>query len=285
MWRDILKKNWIWGIYGLLVISSCEVPQTEDRLLARVHNISLYLSELDGMFPEKTNGKDSTLIINAYVERWVKDAILLYEAEKNAPQDLNIDELVRDYRASLLKHNYEKTLVERQLDSTISQMQLDNFYEKNKEQYQLETPIVRCRFIKIPTNAPDRKWVRKWWNSNNEEDYTNLLTYCSQYAVSHILADTIWYRLEKVAEMLPKGTISEKRISSKLDLSQADSDYQYFLKILDVRKQKEIAPLSFIENQARKVILHRRKIRLLEETKESMYQIALRRNDIQLFID
>lgn len=55
-----------------------------------------------------------------------------HEAEVNLPPDLNIDKLVRTYRASLITHNYEVALAEQLLDSTISQAELNDFYEKIK---------------------------------------------------------------------------------------------------------------------------------------------------------
>jgi hypothetical protein len=50
-----------------------------------------------------------------------------------------------------------------------------------------------------------------------------------------------------------------------------------------VKNRKEIAPLAFIEEQARKVILHSRKIKLLQEKKDELYQLELRRKNIEIF--
>ena len=126
------------------------------------------MSDLEGMIPEGSTAKDSSLIMNAYVERWIRKALLLHEAERNIPQDLNIDKLVRDYRASLVTNNYEQLLVEQMLDSTITQQELNDFYNKHKEQYQLETPIVRSYFIKLPKNAPNANNLRRWWDTTSD---------------------------------------------------------------------------------------------------------------------
>jgi len=65
-------------------------------LLARVHSKELHLNDLEGMFPQNANASDSGLIIQAFVNRWVRDAVLQWESERNLPSDLNIDRLVRD---------------------------------------------------------------------------------------------------------------------------------------------------------------------------------------------
>lgn len=271
-----------------LLLFAC-VPVEEERqgdpLLAKVHNKSLYLSELDGMIPEGTTSKDSALIINAYLERWTREALLLYEAERSIPKDLNIDKLVRDYRASLIRHNYEQILVEQWLDSTISKAELTAFYEKNKLQYQLETPIMRCYFIKVPLPVPEADELRRLWNSRDLADTSKLVAYCNRYAEAHLLEDSTWYKVGDIAGEMPKGTLTADNVSAKKDFSQRDGNYQYYLKVFEVKNQKEIAPLAYIEGQARKVILHNRKIKLLEDIKEEMYDLEMRRNNIHIYTD
>lgn len=254
-----------------------------DRLLAKASNKSLYLSELDGMIPEGTTPEDSSLIINAYIQRWIKETLLLREAERRLPNDLNIDQLVRDYRASLIRDNYEKVLVEEFLDSTVTQAELTEFYEKNKEQYQLDVPIVRCRFVKVPLPVPEESTLRELWNSSDSTDYEKLITYCNTYAEAHSLEDSTWQRIDNLALAFPKGTITVENISGKKDFTQKDDNYQFYFRLLEIRNKKEIAPLSYIENQARKVILHRRKIELLEDKKGQLYDIELRKNNVEIF--
>ena len=72
---------------------------------------------------------------------------LMYEAERNIPKDLNIDELVRDYRASLVRFNFEEQLIAEKLDSSVSEAETKAFYENNKDQFQLESTILKCKPI------------------------------------------------------------------------------------------------------------------------------------------
>lgn len=274
---------WLLLIVGAMACQPAE-EETEEKLLARVHNKNLYLSELDGMFPEGTTSQDSSLIIQAYTNRWVREAILLYEAERNIPNDLNIDKLVRDYRASLIRHNYEQILVQELMDSTIVQEELLQFYEDNKEQYQLETPIARCYFIKLPLPVDNESQLRSWWqNHEEEESFKKLVDFVSVNAVAHHLVDSTWQRVEDIAIELPTGTLSVDNVSSKRDFILRDDKFLYFFKLFELKNKKEIAPLGFIQDQARKVILHRRKTKLLEEKKNDMLDLALERKNVEIF--
>jgi len=258
----------------------------DDKLLAKANNKMLYLSELDGMFPEGTSSGDSLLIISAYAERWIREALLLHEAERNIPSDLNIDKLVRDYRASLIRNNYEKILVEELLDSMVTQDELRAFYEKNKEQYQLETPIVRCYLVKVPLPVKHAEQLRDLWSGSDEKkNFTDLVNYCNNFAEAHLLDKATWYSVEDIADELPKGTLTADNISAKLDFIQRDGQFEYLFRVFEVKNRKDIAPLAYIEEQARKYILHQRKMKLLEQKKEEMYERAMRRGNVQVYYE
>ncbi|MBI5914855.1 MAG: hypothetical protein HY842_05720 [Bacteroidetes bacterium] len=254
-----------------------------DRKLAGIYNKTLYLSDMEGMLPQGITGEDSSVIINAFVRNWLLETALLYEAERNIPKDLDIEKLVTNYRASLIKNNYENIVVEKLLDSTVTQMQLQEFYEKNKEQYQLETPIVRCRFVKAPRNAPQIGKAQDWWNGGKAGDFAALSAWCSRNAIAHHLVDSVWYKVEDIAAYMPQGTLTVDNVANRRDFIQRDDQFTYFFKSLEVVSKKDIAPLSYIEEQARKVILHKRKTLLLEDLKNKLYEEAIREKSVTVY--
>lgn len=251
-----------------------------DRELGRIYDKTLYLSDLEGMLPEGLSGEDSTVIINTYVRYWMREKALLHEAERNIPKDLKVEKLVASYRSSLIKNNYENLVVTRMLDSTITTAQLQEFYEKNKAQYQLETPILRCRFIKAPRNAPGIKNAQEWWNSSKNADFADLTRWCSKNAVVHHLQDSTWYKVDDIAAYLPQGSLTVDNVQSHMDFVQRDANFIYFFKLLELVRKKEIAPLAYIESQARKVILHKRQTILLDELRTKLYDEALRTKNV-----
>lgn len=255
----------------------------QDTILANVFDMDLRLSELEGMVPNNASSKDSIQIINAYIDRWVKEATLMHEAEKHIPNDLNIEKLVKDYRASLVKHNFEKLLVETNLDSTVTKAELDNYYTKNKEQYQLETTILRCYYIKIEEEHEQIDELKKLWSNLNAENYKEMLAFCTENADTYMLDDSTWIQIDDLALQLPKGIINSSNINERTEISRKDGNHHYFLKVFESVSKKEIAPLSFIEDQARKVILHKRKIKLLSEKKEEIFDREFQRKNIKIY--
>ena len=277
----------VFAIALVLMLGACtssdDSVAKNDYLLAQAFNKTLYLSELAGMVPDNSSPEDSALIVNAYVEKWVRENLLMHEAEKNVPHDLNIDVLVRDYRASLIRHNYEKLLVELQLDSTITDSELTAYYEDNKDQYRLKNMILRCYLVKVPLDFEGLSTLQKLWNSKDPEDYKLLLDLCRNHANVYMLNDSLWYDLPDIVLHLPKDYLSASNASPNREYKTSDDKFTYFLRIFETAAANEYPPLAYIRGQATKVILHRRKIKLLEEKKEEMYERELRRNNVKIY--
>jgi hypothetical protein len=224
------------------------------------------------------------MIITAYADRWIREQLVMSEAERNVPKDLNIDELLKKYRESLILTSYEEQLTKMGLDTTITDAELNDFYEKNKAQYQLETPIARCYFLKVPRPAPQPDSLQKWWNSPKSNDnLKKLQIYGAKYAKSYMLEDSVWHKADDIARLLPSGTMSSENVDSGKELTLKDNDFQYYIRILSVINKKEIAPLSFIKSQASKFILHQRKIQLLEKKKQEIYDFEMKKNNVKIY--
>ncbi|HLP93517.1 MAG TPA: peptidylprolyl isomerase [Saprospiraceae bacterium] len=253
----------------------------EDKVLANVYDRNLYLSELEGIVPEGTASADSALLVSAYVQRWIREQLMMYEAERNIPKDLNIDELVRNYRASLVRYNFEEQLIAEKLDSTVSNDELLAYYELNKDQFQLESTILKCLLLKVPTEAPQNE-INKLWYSRNPADEAKLNAFAKQWGSLALLDKEKWYTLQELAALLPKGTLTSDNVGSRRDGNVSDDDFRYYYRVLEAVQGKTTAPFDYARDQALKIILHRRKQELLEKWKEELYQKELRRENIKI---
>ncbi|MCC7504630.1 MAG: hypothetical protein IT259_05000 [Saprospiraceae bacterium] len=269
----------------LLTQSRCgnnaDAAKEGDKVLARVYDRSLYSSELEGVVPPGTPQTDSMLIVSAYVQRWLRDQLLMYEAERNIPKDLNIDKLVRDYRASLVRFNFEQQIIVEKLDSTLNDAELQAYYENNKDQFQLESTILKCLVIKLPSSASQSD-MNKLWNSRKPADEERLAAFANQWASLALLDREKWYRLDDVAALLPKGTLNTDNIDSRREGTVSEGDYKYYYRVLEVVRGKEPAPFDYVRDQIANVILHKRKQELLERWKEDLYQKELQRENIKI---
>lgn len=267
--------------------AGCTEPQgdPDDPLLAQVYDHKLYLSHARNYLSPGATGEDSLSQLRNYVQHWVREALLLHEAEKFVPEDIDVEALVEDYRASLIISNYEQTIVEMMVDTFISHEELVDYYEKNKEQYQLEQAIIRCQFIKLKNDLQGLDNFREWWDSDNPRDKQKLVDFSTKYADVFILEDSTWYRADEITALIPPGTLSPENMRGNTSLRFTDDDYEYFLRISESVLSTEIAPLSYIREQAIRYIMHKRRLELLEKIKAEVYEREMQSNEIRIFVE
>jgi hypothetical protein len=270
----------------LLLVISCQENNEQNAdnfLLARVYNKSLYIKDLEGMFPPGTSTYDSSLITNAYTQRWLREAVLLYEAENNLSKDLNVDRLVRDYRSSLVRNNYEQVLLEQLMETEISKSELSTFYEKNKIQYQLDNPIIKGYLLEVPKIISIRDSLKLLWKNPNEANLARLKTICEEYELSYFLDINKWNEWDKLAVHLPRNIGFDEFSRKGKDFTIQDGEFEIWVKIMDSKKPQEIPPIDYVEEQLKRMLLLSRKTKLLEEKKEDMFEIAKRKGQIEVF--
>jgi hypothetical protein len=269
-----------------ILLAACDVvhEDPDDPVIARVYDHSLRLSETREYIIHAESAQDSLAQLRNYVEHWVRETLLLHEAEKYMPADIDIDELVEDYRSTLIVSNFEQNLVQVQLDTIITDEELQTYYERNKEQYQLERPIIRCHFLKVKKPVPERNQLRRWWDNENQHDFNRLVAYGNRYAEVFMLEDSTWYQVEEIENLMPPGTLSSQNMRRNRSLRFTDDQYEYYLRIHESVLSTEIAPLSYIREQATRYIMHKRKLELLERIKADLYRSELDNDQVQIHI-
>lgn len=273
----------------LLCFGACDLGNRAqvdgDMLLAEVYNYRLYRSEFDNTYPEFPSESDSLMRLQIYVENWVRDKLLLHQAEKFVSDKLDIDKLVDDYRASLMVHHYEKEWVESRIDTSLNVNELLKYYDENKDQYQLEKTILRCHFIKLEKATARYDSLRIWWNSNEKQDFIRLVEFCNEKAELYMLDEEVWYKVDEITQLLPAGSLSESSMRPGRAYSFSDENYTYFIRILESVRKQETAPFTYIQEQAMRYIMHQRKLTLLEEMKNELYREELKGRDIKIYIE
>lgn len=250
--------------------------------LAKVYDQILYPSDLKGIIQPNMSKEDSILVVGTFIENWAKKNLMLKVAEKNIPKDVNLDEIIAEYKASLVQHYYEKSLAERLLDSLVSDVEIQAFYEATKDEHILKDAIVRCFFITLPVNAINKDDVKSWWKMEKDLDYAKLKEYCDKYAITYILEDSSWISKKDLAAQLPNGTLNQG-LSKGQKLNIEKDGVWYLLNVKDVVGKGQQAPVSYVRDKAIRYILHKRKIELVENIAAEMYQRELNKKNVIIY--
>ncbi len=268
---------------------SCEDFNTNinDKIIARVDNSYLYLSDFqETNYSFKTN-EDSLLVINSFINKWALRQILLRQSQINLPEEkLNkIDDLVESYKFDLITNNYTEFLVSSKLDTIIAFNETFNFYRKNINNFKLNEPIYRVKYINFLKNNVDRRDIIRSFKRFNYEDRRFIDSLSFQFLDS-FLADTIWLNKSEIIKNISfinsdnfKDFFSKRRkyfeIKGETDLS--------LLNIVESLNSNEDAPFSYVKSIVENIVLNKRKLNLIENFNKEILNDAIKTKKFEVY--
>jgi hypothetical protein len=283
---DSFKSTWVLVCLILFSVACRKEDTNADarKALARVGDTFLYEQEVRDLVPDKTNPKDSAEMVQRYVDSWVKKQLLLLEAENSEVlSSEEIQKRLEEYKFQLLVHAYKEKVVSQKLDTTFSQQEIEKYYRENLANFELKEPIIRCFFLKLskelPKNQLDEAAVLL--KSKKEADWERLQTYAYAFATQHLLEAQKWLPIAQITSQSP---FSEEQILSRGGVLEAEDDaFKYWLKIWEVKRKKEIAPLGFMQNQIESILLNKRKVEIQQNLERQIYQQAEKKKTYEVF--
>ena len=266
-------------IFSILLVSSCSFMQrTDDILLARIGDAYLYESEVKSLQTANLSSVDSIAIIQQYIQNWAQEELLLQKAVMNINQnELEIDKRLEAYRRSLLIHAYEQKLIQQQLDTLVLIDELQTYYNQHTDDYILGTKIAKVVFVKASTMAPKLDSLEYWLFNKDSIDTDKIESYSHQYAKRFYNNPSEWITWADFKNIFPAEFNISSLSMKKNTMSLEDTLDVYLVRLMDIKEQGEIAPLDYVEEEIKSILLNQRKLKtlgiiqhkLLEDAKNS----------------
>ena len=271
----------------LFFITSCDYfKQEESRVpIARVNDTYLFEEDIANLISEATSVEDSTLRVNNYIKRWATQQLLIDRAKINLsdPELIEFGKLVDQYKTDLYTEAYKSSIVSRQLDSTITQEEMLLFYEENKENFKLNDPLVKVRYIHVNENFGNLKAIREQLRRFDEEDQLALEELSIQFR-SFNFNDSTWVKKESLIQNVPVLQSVENQVLKKSNFTQLqDSLGVYLVKIEDLLNRNDTAPLSYVAPTITQIILNKRKLELIRKLEKDITKDAIKDKKFETF--
>ena len=279
-----MKKIFI--IIAALYFASCgSSGKKEEGVVARVYDDYLYKTDLMGIVPAGTSAKDSLSIVKNYINNWVKQKLVIHNAEENlSSKQKDFEKQLEDYKNSLIVFNYEKELIQQKLDTAISDTAIKAYYEKNTKDFLLKDNIVKVWYVKLPLNSTNVATAKSLYKSETATAKQALEEYCKKYAVNYYLDDSTWLYFNDLLKEIPIKTYNqEDYLKYHRYIEMEDSLYSYYVNIKGFQVKESVSPLSFEKENVRKIILNKRKLKLIEDMQDNVYKDALKNKDFEIY--
>ncbi len=290
MWKIIwfLKQNNTLLLIGaLLVLVACNsktyepvIPQRP--MVAVVGTDTLYKSDVQKML-KSVSGQDSLRLRERFVTSWIRKALLLQVAQNNLTDtELDIENMVREYRASLLINQYKQKYLAEHLNTVVTEKEIGEYVTKHASNFITKETLYHFYSAKILTkNKKDIKFIKKLFSEkeiNLMQDFdlenTTVISNC----------DEDWYTEKELLKYVPLSPYELKVVLKKdVVITKKEEDITYILKPLAIVKKGQMSPQEIINEKVTKIILHNRKIALAQQLEYEIYEDAKNKNQFEVY--
>ncbi len=259
--------------------------QKKPKPVARSFDQFLYPEDLKDVVPAGVTGDDSTQLVRAYIEQWLRQQALLYHAQRNVNISTErLDKQVEAYKNGLIVYEYEQALVSQKLDTVVTDEEIREYYDARPELFILQQPILKRSYIRLGTDAPELDRVKRLMVSPSFEEQDLLTKYCAMYATDYVLHDTTWHYVDELVQEFPISQIDDANYDQTGRIFEIIENNELYLIILHDSKLRESrSPLPLVREQIRNLILNKRKMDLIDRMQRSIVTDAREKNNIEIY--
>ena len=266
----------------LLFIISCNYNlKNNDGYVARVGNEFLSVEEIQELIPKNLNKKDSILIVNDIIEEWATSKLLIQNAIINLTEieKSQIDNKSEKYRENLIISEYRNKISNNNPDTSASKDEIELFFSENSKNFKLFEEIIKGRYVKLNKNTFNINEIKRRFRRFNQSD-KSFFDSISIQLLNYYLNDSIWINKKLFFNKIPSLEYDQSLRISKNNLFyvQEDSLALYLIKINNYKKADDYAPLEYIYNRIKEVIVSKKRIDYLNKIDKELIGDAITKN-------
>src|SRR5829696_4906403 len=164
-------------LFITLIASGCSKskPGVEGIPVARAYDKFLHTTDIGDIAKGTESAEDSMMKVNVFIEQWLRQQVLLYQAEQILDEEKkDVERQLEEYRKSLLIFNYEREYVESHLDTTVSENEIKTFYDSHQDDFILKNNIIKVNYLILDKKSPRLEKVKTWFGSEGEREQKQL---------------------------------------------------------------------------------------------------------------
>lgn len=268
-------------ILCLAVVFLAACGKKNDPVVAQVYEYKLYASEIQAFLPQGLSPNDSTALVRDYIDNWIKEKLVLHEAEKKlSPKEKNFEKEMLSYRNSLLMNRYyDKLWLKDTANVRISDKEIADFAHALDNRYTVEKEIVRVNYVKIPTKTPTLESVKKiLFDENLRKENKETLVQLLGDSIEYLLDDDAWLYLDdlqnEVAFEINAENVANDKSAQRIEKTVGDNTI--LLVILDYRSQRSVNETKEERAAAQMLLMNQRKTQFINQYIQDLYDKAVK---------
>ena len=257
--------------FGIAFTGCDEETNVSTATCARVGSETLTSEQVRSHIPKGLGLNDSTAAAQHYIDQWVREQILVAQAETALPSEaVKFEEEIKAYRNALILHAFKERYVSERMDDEVSDAEALQFYKANQESFLLTDYAARLLFINAPATASLDK-IRAPFAALDSTGMIDIERWCVENGAVYSLDGSTWWTLSAFTKEVPMNFYrTESQLSSRRLVDFEAEGRHYLVRFIEHALKDEIAPFTSVRNEVTEMILHRRKHQLLLTMEEQL---------------
>ena len=276
------------SLFLLLPLAGCDFFQknANEVVVAECYGKYLYESDLKGIVPENTSMLDSIQRVRVFIDSWVERQVLLHQAETNLSKEkLDLKKQLEEYRNLLVLYAYESQLINQKLDTVIDEQEIADYYELNKDEFQLHSTMVRAVYVIMRDDCKQKETFRKLMSDPDTLLLQNLDVLSAYYAEKSYLDVDNWMRLDELTNTVPMEILNPESFLKRNRFVCLDSDeYTYMVRFEEYLMEESTSPLGMVSDNIKSIILAHRQRELIDRMKKATMEKAKREHAYEVYV-
>lgn len=259
----------------LVLVTACSRKAEEVPVLVSVYDQQLLASDIEGLVPEGISPEDSVAIVDAYIDQWIRQAVILEKASKNVTDNFECE--LREYKNNLLVYTYEHQIINQLMDTNVTDKQIEDYYSQHRTDFTLKNSIVKAVYVVAPVNAPAVAKLKKIVarGTFTEKDIIELEETASHNGFSGYYDAETWIPFYTLQTVVPVTTYNENLfLKQHRTITLSDDSLFYAARILDYKVTDDISPLDLQRDHIRSILLNHRKVEILDNLRSDLLREA-----------
>lgn len=246
-------------------------------VLVSVDGVILTHDDLIRDMPKGWSGDDSITFAKMYVDNWVLKQLKMKRAAEVLPQyESYIEQLVEDYRQSLIMRQLDQHYIDNDIDHQVTDQQVATYYRDNESQFKLNHHVVKGVIVKVPKNFRNTKTLTTALvEARKMQDVAEVMALAEKLNLSVTDMTTKWETYNDFLGYLPTvrtNNYDHLLSNTSAQLLHSDDAIFYFI-FTDVVRKGSTSPLELVEEDIQRRLYAERRVNIVNN-----YELDLRRD-------
>lgn len=278
-------RHFLLFLMASICLSSCSSwMKEEDKLIAEVYDYKLYASDIMDIVPKGTSEKDSTVMVQGFIDSWIRKYLIIHQAEYNlTSEQMDFEQKLEDYRNSLIIYAYESELINQKLDTVVTESEIQAYYRQNRPDFELKYNVVKAVYVVLPIDSKKKAMFRKLLDTRRFSN-DSLENFAGKYALSYYNGYRNWIRFDDLLTQVPIKTYNQELfLRDNRFIEIDDKPFSYLVLIHDFIIAESLSPLDMERENIRNILINKRKRELISQMHKNIYEKAVKDNAFKIY--